>query len=342
MTILVVGGGAVGSFIATTLVTGGNDVTLLRRGETPGLSRESFTVVGPASESHVVELDVAGAPEAVSQVPGIVVLAVKMPDLPGAIEAAARWPDAAVLAVQNGVGADALLESTRTSGGIVAGSLTAAIELDRESATIRRLSAGGIGLAPVRGDVAGVLEELAAGFQAGGLRPRRVSDPVSMRWSKLLANLLANATSAIVDLDSADVYRDRGLFAIERRQLREALAVIHRLGVRLVSLPGADTRPLRLAGRLPAGLVQPVMLRLVAAGRGGKTPSLRRHLLSGGGPSEVDWLNGAVASAALEMNRRAPINARLAELVGECSADPARWAWFRGRPDRLITELEAL
>jgi hypothetical protein len=73
---------------------------------------------------------------------------------------------------------------------------------------------------------------------SGGLRARRLEDAASMRWSKLLANLLGNATSAILDMDPGDVYRDRGLFDVERRQLREALAVMRALGLRPLALPG--------------------------------------------------------------------------------------------------------
>jgi ketopantoate reductase len=50
----------------------------------------------------------------------------------------------------------------------------------------------------------------------------------------------------------------------------------------------------------------------------------------------VEWLNGAVAAAARKLRGRAPVNARLAELVEACNQDPERRAWFRGRPDRLI------
>jgi hypothetical protein len=53
----------------------------------------------------------------------------------------------------------------------------------------------------------------------------------------------------------------------------------------------------------------------------------------------VAWLNGAVAAAALRLNLAAPVNARLREIVTECSRDAERWAWFRGRPDRLLAEL---
>ena len=74
-----------------------------------------------------------------------------------------------------------------------------------------------------------------------------------MKWSKLIANLAGNATSAIVGLTPAVIYEDSGCYAIERRQLREAFAVIRRsLGLRAVALPGGDVRLLHLATRLPA------------------------------------------------------------------------------------------
>ena len=80
----------------------------------------------------------------------------------------------------------------------------------------------------------------------------------------------------------------------------------------------------------------------MGAGRGGKRPSLHLHLEAGNSaPTEVEWLNGAVAGAATRLGGRAPVNARLAELVTECNADPARRAWFRGRPDRLLEAITA-
>ena len=262
--------------------------------------------------------------------PDVVILAVKMPDVDGAIETAGAWPAVPVLAVGNGVGADEVLRDAR-SGSILAGSLTTAIELDPATGTVHRRSRGGLGLAIVRAVDGGsaalpanrALDALAASFASGGLRVRRLDDAVAMRWSKLLANLLGNATCAILDLEPAEVYRVPRLFDVERRQLREALAVMRGLHVSPVALPGADVRPLALAARLPAALVRPVMLRMIGGGRGGKSPSLRLHLQAGAGPSEVEWLNGAVARAAVRAGRRAPVNARLAELVEECRRIPS-------------------
>jgi 2-dehydropantoate 2-reductase len=83
------------------------------------------------------------------------------------------------------------------------------------------------------------------------------------------------------------------------------------------------------------------MRRVVAGARGGKDPSLRIHATSGSGPSEVHWLNGGVVREANRLGLAAPVNRALTELVDEVVADPARRAWFKGRPDRLVEAVQA-
>ena len=355
MQVVVIGAGAVGSFLAWTLASAGHDVALLRRPGRAGTdgvegaggsaeSERSVRLVRPDGTTDAVTITV-GPPSAP---PDLIVLAVKMPDLASALDSAAAWPESTVLAAENGVGADAQVVSARPNGGVLAGSLTTAVGL--EDGVIHRHSTGGIGLATVRSGAQGsfeavtaesaaTAESVASAFRAGGLRAAVLADPRSMRWSKLLANLVGNATSAILDMDPADVYADPRSFAIERRQLREALAVMRRSGLVVCRLPGADVRGLTLAVRLPARLMRPILRRVVAAGRGGKSPSLRLAVRSGG-PTEVDWLQGGVATAAHALGGRAPVNERLATIVRECSADPGRAAWFRGRPDRLLDALD--
>lgn len=173
-----------------------------------------------------------------------------------------------------------------------------------------------------------------------GLRTATLPDARAMKWSKLVANLVGNATSAILDLDPGEVYADRHLFGVERRQLSEALAVMHALGLRPVALPGADIRLLVLAVRAPAGAAWAVLRRVVGGARGGKMPSLRGHIRAGGGPSEARWLNGAVADNGRRAGVPTPVNERLAALVDEVASDDARRAWFAGRPDRLLAEID--
>jgi 2-dehydropantoate 2-reductase len=182
--------------------------------------------------------------------------------------------------------------------------------------------------------------ELTEAFAGSGLPARRIGDSRSMKWSKLLGNLVGNASSAILDLPPASIYADPALFGIERRQLLEALAVMGRGGLPPIALPGADVRLLALGIRLPPAIARPILARIVGSARGGKDPSLRVHARSGSGPSEVGWLNGAVADVADGLGIPAPVNRRLTELVHEVLTDPERKEWFRGRPDRLVAAVE--
>jgi 2-dehydropantoate 2-reductase len=333
---LVVGPGAVGSFLAAVLARGGADVTLVGRGGAPAEAAELRLedTTGPA-DVRVARGGVESVPAAP---PDLVVLAVKAFDLEAALATATRWPGAPLLTVQNGVGAEEAARAASTSP-ILAGSLTASIV--PIPGGVRRLRTGGLGLAAVRDVDPARLARIAAAFAEGGLATRVYPDAVGMKWSKLVANLVGNASSSILDLDPAAIYADPATFPVERRQLLEARDVMRALHAKPVDLPGAAVRPLLLGARLPAWLGRPVLSRAIEGARGGKSPSLRLHVRGGEGspprlgPTEAGWLNGAVAREAARLGVAAPVNAALAGLVEEVAADPERAAWFAGRPDRL-------
>lgn len=338
MTDLIVGGGAVGTLLAWALATGGRDVAIVRRRLEGGpKAGEVFVVDRPGVRRRAAVTEVA-TPAHLPAPPEVIVFAVKMFDLAAAAESCAVWPATPALTVSNGIGAEEIVANARSEAGLIAGSVTASVDIVDEH-TVARLNSGGLGLAAVRGDVDALIRDLLEAAEASGLPVRQVENAASMKWSKLLANLVGNASSAIVDASPADLYEDPAVFHVERRQLREALAVMTQLGLSPVSLPNADARLLALGVRLPPGLARPFFRRVVAGARGGKDPSLRVHARSGEGPSEVDWLNGAVVTAAERLGGSAPVNRRLTELVHEVLTDPDRAAWFRGHPERLVAEV---
>lgn len=338
MTDLVVGGGAVGTLLAWALATGGREVAIVRRRH-EGEPRPGRVAVvdldGRRREAQVTEVrspaDLAASPDAL-------VFSVKMFDLREAVESCSMWPNATALTVSNGIGAEAIVADLRDAG-LIAGSVMASVEMG-EGGSVSRLNRGGIALAPVRGDVEPLIVALLGAFATAGLRVARFEDAAAMKWSKLVANLVANATSAILDMSAGEVYADTRAFRIDRRQLLEAFGVMRSLHLAPLSLPGADVRLLQLGVRAPGRIAQPIMRRVVAGARGRKEPSLRVHAAAAAGPSEAEWLNGAVAREAERLGRDAPVNRRLAELVGEVMADPDRRAWYRGRPDRLLAAIE--
>jgi 2-dehydropantoate 2-reductase len=173
-------------------------------------------------------------------------------------------------------------------------------------------------------------------FEAAGLHPRLYSDSASMKWSKLVTNLLANATSAITGLTAGEIYRHPGLYRLEVEALRETCRVIERGGHRLVTLPGVSVPWLGRLGRLPAALTRAFLARVVGAGRGDKAPSFAYDV--GRGRSEVAWLNGAVAQEGLRLGLPAPANALLTRILMdlvEGRVDPAR---YHRKPEALLAE----
>ncbi len=338
MRVVVVGAGAVGGLLAWALADGGADVTVIRRGA-PGAAGMAV-VVDPSGTRRSATVTMAPA---LADVPGgppdLVVCAVRMMSLADVLADLAVWPTTPVLTVQNGVGAEAAALAARPGAPLIAGSLTASVDRQPDG-VVRWLRRGGIGLAGVSGPVDALTADLARRFGAAGLRARVYPDPGAMKWSKLVANLVGNASGAVLGLDPASIYRDPGLFQLERRQLREAVAVMTAQGLRPVDLPGAPVRLLVLGTRLPGVLARPVFGRSVAGARGGKAPSLHLHVAAGGGPSEVEWLNGAVVERGRALGVPTPVNAALLDAMRQVSTDPARRAWFSGRPDRLEALLE--
>jgi len=336
--VVVVGAGAVGSFLGGMLAASGASVTLLGRRLAPG-SEPGVLLIEDVDGTQRVPVERAQDTAAITA-PDLVILAVKQFDLPGALDAAASWPDVPVMTVQNGIGAEAAAAAARTSP-LLAGSLTAAVE--PAPGGVRRLRAGGMGVAVVRGDVGALAAEVVALFSAAGLRAVQFDDAESMKWSKLLANLVGNATSALLDMDPHDIYDSPRSFPIERRQLLEARAVMRSLGLHPVSLPGAHVQLLLRSLLLPPLVSRPIIARAIGRARGGKSPSLRLHVRGEtAGPTEAYWLNGAVAREGARLGVPTPVNTGLAALVDEAAADPERAAWFEGRPDRLRDALDAL
>jgi len=338
--VVVLGAGAVGTLLGGLLAAAGSAVTLVDRRVAPEAPAE-LTLREPDGRAVRVRVARAASPLEVGRAPDLVVVAVKMFDLASAVDGLAAWPAAPALTIQNGIGAEELVASARPGAGLVAGSLTSPVERPSPAEVAWR-GRGGIALAPVAGEVDGLVGALLAAFTAAGLPARRLRDPRAMKWSKLLANLVGNALAALADREPAEIYADRRLFDLERRQLLEALAVMRAARLPVVALPGADVRLLAAAISLPAALSRPILRRVAGGARAGKQPSLRLHLQSGTGPSEASWMNGAVARAGRVAGVPTPVNAALARLLDDAAGDPALRAELARRPARIVELVEEL
>jgi 2-dehydropantoate 2-reductase len=183
-------------------------------------------------------------------------------------------------------------------------------------------------------------KQLVALLNDAGLNAHLYPDAASMKWSKMLTNLLANATSAILDMSPAEIFSQSELCRLEVEQLREAIRVMAIQGIQPIGLPGTPVRALAFAVRwLPLALIQPILIRAVGGGRGGKMPSFHIDLHSRRGQTEVNHLNGAVVRFGERSNIPTPVNRLLNEILQDLTIGKQKEDTFNHKPEELVRRL---
>lgn len=323
MRIMVLGAGAIGLWLGVNLVRAGHTVSFVGRTRfVEAARRDGVRVAAPGGDGWRVDQAAlaAGAAEAARDGTfGAVCLCVKAYDVDAACaelrESGALAAATGVVCMQNGIGAEERCADALGRARTIAGTLTSPISLEGPAAVRLERARGGVGLAPLAaGSESG---EIARAFEAAPLlNVRRYDDYRSMKWSKLLLNLVGNASSAIHGLPVAAVYADARLAKIEMDMLREAVRVMDGLGLAAVDLPGAPVTWLARAIRLlPDALLREVLRRNFAKARGDKRPSLYYDVARGAEQSEVTYLNGAVVEAGRALGIPTPVNTALTEQV---------------------------
>jgi 2-dehydropantoate 2-reductase len=240
-------------------------------------------------------------------------------------------PPPPILALQNGVDAEATLSTAFGTQSVISASVTSPVSKQAAGLVIEKTRGLGIALGHP------LSRPLAAALNASGIRTRLYPAAGPMKWSKLLTNLVGNATSAIVDLPVAALFADPRLYAIEKATLWECLLVMRTLGYPVVNLPGLPARWLGWSVMyLPDALARPLLGRFVGAGRGTKMPSLNLDVQAGHARTEVRWLNGAVARHAAALNIPTPINTLLTEIIEALTSGDLDLAAFRHNPEAFL------
>ena len=240
-----------------------------------------------------------------------------------------------LLCLQNGVENEPALNTILGNNKVIAGTVTSAV---------RRNAAGDILLERLRG--IGVTNghplssPIVEALSAAKLNARLCTSPLAMKWSKMLTNLLANASSAILDMHPAEILSYPGLYRVEMDQLREAIAVMHALQIQPIDIPGTPVRVFAwIVSHLPPTISQPLISRIAGRGRGGKMPSFHIDLHSGSGKSEVDYLNGAVVRFGERIIVSTPVNNWLNQTLLRLSQGSLPLDEYSHKPDKFIRDL---
>ncbi|OGO27913.1 MAG: hypothetical protein A2Z16_04495 [Chloroflexi bacterium RBG_16_54_18] len=335
--VLIFGAGAIGIYLGCSLHHSGSAVAFVEKQPVVvELRKRGLHLSLPGQELAVRDPQIVESVEQALEIGtfDVSIFALKSFDTGPALQSLLPFKDRLppILCLQNGVDNEGLLAAELGAENVIAGTVTSSI-LRRSAGNVVLERKRGIGVAATHPIAAGLCEHM----DRAGLNARLFDRPLDMKWSKLIINLLGNASSAILDMPPTQVYADPGLFHLEVSQIEEALAVMQAQKIRVVNLPATPVRLLSLIiRRFPLWLSKPLIQRSLGAGRGRKMPSLHMDLQSGRKYSEVEDLNGAVVRYGRKLGIPTPTNQLLYQTLLQLVNDEIPWSTFRKQPQALL------
>jgi 2-dehydropantoate 2-reductase len=340
--ILVIGAGAVGAYVGGSLALCGHPVVFLA---TPNsaykLKHHGLRISLRTRKEHLTNLKVCTSIKEAIELNSfdLAIFSLKSYDTHSALNDLIPFREVLppFLCLQNGIENEDMLQAALGSEKVIAGTVTSSIS---------KTNSGEIILERLRGvGVAGdhlLSSQLCDALNIAGLNARLFPYADQMKWSKLLTNLLANATCAILNMTPAEIYSHSGLFRVECDQIREALAVMAAYNIQPINLPATPVRGMIFTfERLPASLARRILHLGMGHGRGKKMPSLHIDLHSGKKRSEVSFLNGAVVRAGKSKGVLSPINAVLTNTLSDLVTGLISIETFSRNPEKLITNINS-
>ena len=241
-----------------------------------------------------------------------------------------------VLCLQNGVENELKIAMALGEDRVIAGTVTTAVGR-RDAGDIILEKWRGMGVADESGQHGNVL----AALQNANLKAQGFKHAASMKWSKMMTNLIANASSAILQMTPGEIFAHPGLYRLELDMLRETLHVMAANNIPVTNLPGTPVIALAWAVKnLPEAISRPILGRQVAGGRGAKMPSFYLDLTSGRGKSEVEYLNGTVVRFGEKVGVPTPVNRLLNETLLSLTRGELPLDSFKRHPEKLLKLLE--
>jgi len=345
---LIFGAGAIGTYFGGSLILAGHNVVFVENPKMVGELRErglrldlTLDERRKTKDASLIEarsfVVTPSLEEALNFGPfDVALFALKSFDTAAALEGMKPFADKLppILCLSNGVENEQAIARALGLDKVIYGTVTSAIG---------RRGAGDIVLEKLRGVgvAAGhaLSEKLVAALDGAYLKCRLYPDPHSMKWSKMLTNLLANPTSAILNMTAAEVFADKKLYKLEIDMLKECLAVMKTQNHAVVDLPGTPVKALAFATKLPLWLSKPFLSRAAGSGRGAKMPSFHIDLYSGRGLSEVEYLHGAIVREGKKHKIPTPVNELLTQTLLALTNKEIPLDEYDHQPEKLLSDL---
>jgi 2-dehydropantoate 2-reductase len=335
------GMGAIGTYIGGSLALAGYPVSFIERPDAVEKAKANGLSLKLTDGVHSIDsVTVYSSLEEAIQKDSfdVALVAVKSFDTPAVVENIrpfkVNFPT--LLCLKNGVENESAFEEVLGKEQVLGASICTAIsKTGIGRITVEKLR--GIGI-----ESSGVTsKKIIQAFCEAGLRARGYSNRADLKWSKMLSNLLGNATSAILNWTPAQIFSDPQTYRVEVEQILETLTVMNKLGIKVVNLPGTPIKPLIwLIQNFPVSLSRPISYLAMGKGRGAKMPSFHIDLYNGQTRSEVNYLNGAVVRAGIKLGVKTPVNRVLTETLEDLAAGKMKKDDFANFPEKLAIRIQ--
>ena len=287
MKIFILGAGAIGSLYGAKLAAG-NDVTLIGRPDhVSAINENGLRIEG--IESQTVRLRAVAR---IEELPSnaLILLTTKLPDTSTALQpiAARVRDDTTIVALQNGLNSDDIARSAVHDRGVVLRGITQFGAIFERPGVIRYMVRGYTLLEKHQRS-----EALARVLSAAGLDCRITDDIRSEVWRKLIFNCVVNPVTTIIGCAVGGI-ADPRLDGLKRSIISECLAIARAEGV---PFEGDFLTELNAAYAGSPNIV-----------------SMRQDLMRGR-PTEIDYLNGAIARLGARYGLECPVNDALTRII---------------------------
>jgi 2-dehydropantoate 2-reductase len=298
MKTVVVGAGAMGTFITAMLFMAGHEVWLLEvNDKRVSKIKEKGICLEEDEESNVLKFPtITSDPNEIGEVDAVIIM-VKAFDTEGAVKQVlpAISEKTVVLTLQNGVGNIEKIRKYISKERVIAGTTShGALLID--NGHVRHTGVGDTIIGSLSADSekhTGKLKEL---FDDSGIKTTISNDVTSLLWGKLLINISINPLTAIMRIKNGRIVELPHLIEIIKQMLAESLKVAAKIGV---NIPFDNS-------------LEKVME--VCRNTSQNNSSMLQDILAGR-RTEINQINGALVTYGEQCGVETPVNKMLTKLV---------------------------
>jgi 2-dehydropantoate 2-reductase len=270
------------------------EVSILCRREEHARALNEHGLRVSGRHEHVAAVTAASDPTALPE-PQLAIVATKATDLAAAASRLERhWPGAAVMTVQNGLGAEETFPGRRVISAVTFMSGTRHSDTHVEYILDTETWLGPYGDTPYA-----LVEEVAALIVASGLEARAFSDLRPAQWSKLIFNATVNGVAALTGLPHDPHFAERE----EPGDLGHLVFDLVEEGKRVAAAAGVELHE------------DPWEMNVLATQRGSAHYPSMLEDVEARRPTEVELINGSLLSEAWRHGVDVPLQTALYRLV---------------------------